>query len=377
MCRLLLYKGKGPILLADLLTRPAHSIINQSFSPKLRIDASRPLNGDGFGVGWYDNRPSEEHLPICTCRARSNSGSKHTGKHDTANATTLNGAATVAAGDQACHQLQQNVDSTSKNDAEEAEKQLQRQQIAEKPCIFTSVYPAWNNLNLSRLAEKIESPLVFAHIRAASPGFAVAESNCHPWSYGKLMFMHNGFIADFGRIKRRLQQTLREELFIHVQGNTDSEWCFALMLNQLDDPLHGKFDYHVLSHALLATINLLNQWSDEAGITQPSLMNFAVTDGVSVVCTRYVNRGGEAASLFFSSGTAFEEFQPGQYRMVKADRREDVVIVTSEPLTFESSDWLAVPLNTILAITPKLNVLLQPILDRYYPGPPESVILKS
>jgi len=54
MCRLLLYTGKRPILLADLLTRPAHSIINQSFSPKLRIDAHRPLNGDGFGVGWYD-----------------------------------------------------------------------------------------------------------------------------------------------------------------------------------------------------------------------------------------------------------------------------------------------------------------------------------
>ena len=106
-------------------------------------------------------------------------------------------------------------------------------------------------------------------------------------------------------------------------------------------------------------------------------MNFAVTDGVSVVCTRYVNHGGEAASLFFSSGTAFEEFQPGQYRMTKADRREDVVIVTSEPLTFESSDWLAVPLNTILAITPKLNVLLQPILDLHYPGAPESAILKS
>jgi len=59
MCRLLLYTGKRPILLADLLTRPAHSIINQSFSPKLRIDAHRPLNGDGFGVGWYDRIENE------------------------------------------------------------------------------------------------------------------------------------------------------------------------------------------------------------------------------------------------------------------------------------------------------------------------------
>jgi len=47
-------------------------------------------------------------------------------------------------------------------------------------------------MNLFRLAEKIMTPLVFAHIRAASPGFAVSETNCHPWRYGKLMFMHNG-----------------------------------------------------------------------------------------------------------------------------------------------------------------------------------------
>jgi glutamine amidotransferase len=49
------------------------------------------------------------------------------------------------------------------------------------PCIFTSVTPAWNNVNLVRLAEKIRSPLVFAHVRASTSG-SVSETNCHPWS---------------------------------------------------------------------------------------------------------------------------------------------------------------------------------------------------
>lgn len=49
------------------------------------------------------------------------------------------------------------------------------------PCIFTSVTPAWNNINLVRLAEKIRSPLVFAHVRASTSG-SVSETNCHPWS---------------------------------------------------------------------------------------------------------------------------------------------------------------------------------------------------
>lgn len=35
----------------QLLTRPAHSIINQAFDSRLRVDLRRPINGDGFGVG--------------------------------------------------------------------------------------------------------------------------------------------------------------------------------------------------------------------------------------------------------------------------------------------------------------------------------------
>lgn len=81
-----------------------------------------------------------------------------------------------------------------------------------------------------RLAEKIKSPLIFAHVRASTSG-AVSETNCHPWSYGRLMWMHNGGIAEFEKIKRKLQNFLPEELYLFVQGNTDSEWAFALFLS--------------------------------------------------------------------------------------------------------------------------------------------------
>ena len=59
------------------------------------------------------------------------------------------------------------------------------------PAIFTAITPAWSNLNLERLAEKTRSSLVFAHVRASTSG-ALAEINCHPWSYYNLMWMHNG-----------------------------------------------------------------------------------------------------------------------------------------------------------------------------------------
>ncbi|KAF9946356.1 hypothetical protein BGZ70_003261 [Mortierella alpina] len=296
---MLLYKGRLPIQLAHLLTKPAHSIINQSFDSRLRLDNRRPINGDGFGVGWYESEPDPELDPA--------------------------------------------------------------------PCIFTSVTPAWNNMNLIRLAEKIKSPLVFAHVRASTAG-SVSESNCHPWQYGRLMFMHNGNIANFHLIKRKVQESLSDEIFLSVNGNTDSEWAFAVFLSLLQSPLQPEpFCHTKLKDAMLKTIAKLNAWAKDAGIIEASMMNFAVTDGVSVVCTRYISsKTLEAASLYYSSGTRFESYKPGHYRMVKADRREDIVVIASEPLTFEKADWLTIPTNTVVVITSKMNVLMYPIQDEYY-----------
>ena len=49
MCRFTLYLGP-PIRLDSLLIEPAHSLIRQSVQSREREE---PLNGDGFGVGWY------------------------------------------------------------------------------------------------------------------------------------------------------------------------------------------------------------------------------------------------------------------------------------------------------------------------------------
>ncbi|MCO6455777.1 MAG: class II glutamine amidotransferase [Pirellulaceae bacterium] len=49
MCRWLAYSG-SPLLLDDLLFKPAHSLIDQSLNSKL---GATTTNGDGFGVGWY------------------------------------------------------------------------------------------------------------------------------------------------------------------------------------------------------------------------------------------------------------------------------------------------------------------------------------
>ena len=54
MCRWLAYAG-SPILVEDLLYRPEHSLIVQSLSATM---GAEPTNGDGFGIGWYTDRPT-------------------------------------------------------------------------------------------------------------------------------------------------------------------------------------------------------------------------------------------------------------------------------------------------------------------------------
>jgi glutamine amidotransferase len=54
MCRWLAYCG-SPILLTDVLYTPIHSFVDQSLHSQLGAETT---NGDGFGIGWYDDRPT-------------------------------------------------------------------------------------------------------------------------------------------------------------------------------------------------------------------------------------------------------------------------------------------------------------------------------
>lgn len=225
--------------------------------------------------------------------------------------------------------------------------------LGPEPCIFTSTIPAWNCFNLERLASKTTSSLIFAHVRATTEG-SLSESNCHPFRHGSLMWMHNGNIGAWKQIKRRLADSLADQWFLGVQGGTDSEWAFALFLDRMEKagvdpnvkPNPGGFGHVVLRKAMLQTISNINTFIADMStnnlpngdqIDTRSLLNFAVTDGHSVVCTRYISSmTDEAASLYFSSGSNWKQGnRPGDYRMERRDRGADIVLVASEPLTFE------------------------------------------
>ena len=75
--------------------------------------------------------------------------------------------------------------------------------------------------------------------------------------------MHNGAIAEFTLIKRKIQVLLTDEIFNVVQGNTganrdplanvfayvcsvkDSEWAFALYLSKVSPPIPRSAPFRV------------------------------------------------------------------------------------------------------------------------------------
>jgi predicted glutamine amidotransferase len=280
MCRFLVYKGTD-MLMAELLTRSTQSLIRQSYRAREREE---PLNGDGFGVGWY------------------------------------------ADGDPV-------------------------------PCVITAVTPAWSNRNLHNLAEKLRTGMVFAHVRAASPGMSVTELNCHPFRHGELLWMHNGRVAQFPRIKRRLRESLSDERYAFIQGTTDSEHAFAVFLDRLlAEP--GAPTVARLEAAMRQTIEQLSGWTRAAGIDEPSFYNFAVTDGRHIVASRYVDAPDhQPETLYYARGERFV-CQDGHYRMDPATGPPHAVIVASEPLTEHAEDWERVPRNHLITIGTDLEPTL-------------------
>ncbi|KAK0362795.1 glutamine amidotransferase subunit [Friedmanniomyces endolithicus] len=348
MCRFLIYSGHSPILLSHLITSPTHSILTQSYDSRLRLDQTRPHNGDGFGIGYYTAAP-----PPSSKRRR---------------LTTSDAAAP------------HNNQPSQYEEHDDVEEPID---LGPEPCIFTSTLPAWNCPNLARLARKTTSPLVFAHVRASTEG-ALADSNCHPFSRGALLWMHNGGIGGWKLgVKRKLMGDIGDRWFESVGGSTDSEWAFALFLDSLeregvdadDARLQRKgFGHSVLRRAMLRTIERINGFRKalpeavRGASDTRSLLNFAVADGKSVVCTRSGTSWREQAPTTSSlSGTG-----KGEYRMERRDKGADIVLVASEPLTFERDNWVTVPTNSVVTIHGQ-TVLIHPIRDEFYNAVPSFV----
>jgi glutamine amidotransferase len=271
MCRFTLYLGPT-IRLASLVSEPTHSIIDQSFHSRSQEE---PLNGDGFGIGWYAPGMTTE------------------------------------------------------------------------PVLFRSVTPAWNNTNLLELARVVESPLILAHVRAATKHGGQSEANCHPFRAGRHAFMHNGDLGEFGKLRRPLLESLGDDAFHAIHGNTDSEHLFGLVIDEL--PRTRGTGAERLANALEAAIVRAVKLGEQVGTTEPSYLNVAFSDGEHAVACRYTTEPDyDGESLYVHTGRVYV-CSGGTCRMIAPDRGRGCVLVSSEPLS-EDPGWDMLPRNSLVLV---------------------------
>jgi glutamine amidotransferase len=200
------------------------------------------------------------------------------------------------------------------------------------PAVFHSVEPAWNERNLRELAGHVESPLFLAHIRA-STGTAVQQTNCHPFRHGRWLWVHNGLVDDFARLKRELTFAVDESLYPSIQGSTDSELLFylALTLGLEDDP----------PEAVARMVGMVEKAGRRHGIDHPIQMTIATTDGSSVWAFRYSSEG-KSRSLYYSTDMrTVREMYPERPRLQEVS--DETRIIVSEPIVDLAGAWNEVP----------------------------------
>ena len=209
------------------------------------------------------------------------------------------------------------------------------------PAVFKGTHPAWNDRNLREVATQIHTPLLFAHVRASS-GTPVQRSNCHPFRYGRWLWMHNGSLAGFDKVKRDLLMAVDESLYPQIEGSTDTETLFflALTFGLADDP----------PTAVARAVGLVESVGRRHGVDYPVHMTVATSDGESIWAFRYSSEKA-TSSLFYSTDVAqLRQLHP---ELAVLDRLgNDTRFIVSEPLRALPGAWNEVPESSWALVRP-------------------------
>jgi glutamine amidotransferase len=216
--------------------------------------------------------------------------------------------------------------------------------------------------NLRLISSKLASTCLFAHFRGVtySGEAVVSETNLHPFQFtgARVVLAHNGHLRQFRRMRYSLIEHVRPELAESIEGTTDSEWIYALVLSQLEDPF-GLPETRELADATAGALRILRTVRAAHGIDISSPVNLCVSTGRSVVATRLSFDYGwyppedemletdlPFVSLWYAIGGEYAE-RDGGWQMTAGDPPRSVIIA-SEPLTTDISSWLEVPEYSML-----------------------------
>jgi len=189
------------------------------------------------------------------------------------------------------------------------------------PGLYREISPAWSDENLMSLCAQLSAATFFAHVRA-STGASTARANCHPFSVGPWLFMHNGQIGGFCSIRRRIENMIPDRLYAHRRGGTDSEAIFLIALGEVEN--EGPVA------AMRSTLARIHDEMRAAAIEEPFRFAAAMSDGRQLTVFRWSS----------------DESAPSVYYR-KSSRS---LVVVSEPIDDHADGWQALPANHLLSI---------------------------
>jgi predicted glutamine amidotransferase len=228
----------------------------------------------------------------------------------------------------------------------------------------TTALPVFDR-NLKVLSRKIMATCLLGHVRgvALDSTATINDYNVHPFWYpgAKLALAHNGDLHNFDEMRDDLRLHIRPEIASHISGSTDSEWIYAVLLSQLEDP--GAFSTSdETRRAIDKTLGIIGRVRDSRGISVASSVNLFVSDGQRIFAVRFCFDFGRYPthdpskiheanltylSLWYTSGREYG-FHEDEWQMIGGAAAADSVIVASEPLTADVAKWLEVPEYSML-----------------------------
>ena len=321
-CRFMIYVGEQPVDGREFLLDTENNLLSLATEPPLvpaaklspRFNATQfalrnaELNLDGYGVSWYE---AGEPFPR---RVRSAAPVVDHGEPDATLAALLRGDAV--------------------------------------PTLFRASMDSCVEEPLAPPKVDLRSRAIFAHVRAASPFAEISEKTSHPFAFQTLAWLHNGAVHGFERIRDDLLEATRPAARSLVAGSTDSEIAGAVFADHLAGfPERRTYDLLSLRSAMAATIATISHVAAAADLgpacdasERPSSLNFAATDGVSLVVARYRSHPDEDPPTLY-------------YRAV-----ERGVYVASEPTSSKTEDlreWVLLGKNRMLSYSPASGVLVE------------------
>eukprot|EP01125_Pyxidicula_operculata_P013673 TRINITY_DN4542_c0_g1_i3.p1 TRINITY_DN4542_c0_g1~~TRINITY_DN4542_c0_g1_i3.p1 ORF type:complete len:207 (-),score=21.29 TRINITY_DN4542_c0_g1_i3:81-701(-) len=183
--------------------------------------------------------------------------------------------------------------------------------------------------------------------------------------------MHNGSTPHWCRVKQYLTSYLSAKSFERIEGTTDSEFFGAMFVDQLPggDPSlqHSPNDIKL---AILKTLCIINNVVRNIERKEKNLnfsccsLNFGVTDGHTVIATRFRDHPEEEPpSLYYTRASKYEVLED-DVEITPCTEKDCCcsVIVASEPLTYCQKSWTLVPKNHLVHVNGENLVTVEPII---------------